>query len=320
MAYFSLSIYSISINRRNKPEEHEFLDCFDEGKSLMDMIDNLFKGWHKGRHISEKRPVDSEPNRVSRIRQEADGSFIHFRMDPCLSGIIESGAFGTEESIINHKTGDERYRKLKDDAAMVPFYFCFYIPRHSKRGYLVLERIGNNGIYTMLRNFLTKEVGNMLTGGYVLKIEPFIVKSVLNRNIDLMLNLSKVFLRGVKGSVFHAGIPLEGIAGSGSVEPEIVLSVKPQGQERVRNLILSLLNRNDKGRLVVDNVECRDVAFQVKIGGQLKKVSVCNLGSLGTSIDISDTVKRGPDGYPVFKSIEKEAHSLISFIDEASES
>ncbi len=59
MAYFSLSIYSISINKRNKPEEHEFLDCFDEGKSLMDMIDNLFKGWHKGRHISEIFPVGS---------------------------------------------------------------------------------------------------------------------------------------------------------------------------------------------------------------------------------------------------------------------
>lgn len=317
MATYSLSIYSISINKRNKPTDFEYLDSFDDGKNLPDMIDKMFSRWHVERHLYEQQSSATEDKRVSRIKQDGNGGFMHFRLDPCISGIIESGAYGTEESIINYKSGDERYQKKKDDAPMVPFYFCFYIPRHSKRGYLVLERISNNGIFSMLHDVLNKEIGRQLTYNYIMKIEPFVVKSVLDDNINSIIGQNKVFLRGVKSAAFATGVPMQGLVGSNNINAEIVLSFRPNGTDAVRNLFKSLLNREDKRRLVVDNIECQDVAFQVKIGDRERKVSICNLNNLGTNLDITQEIRIGPDGYPVFESLEKEANRLISFIKDA---
>lgn len=319
MATYSLSIYSISINKRNKPADYEYLDCFDSGKSLPEMIDEMLLRWHVERHLYERQPVGSDDRRVSRIKQDSNGDFMHFRLDPCISGIIESGAYGTEESIMDYKTGDESYRKKKSDAPMVPFYFCFYIPRHSKRGYLVLERIGNNGIYTMLHNALIEDIGRQVTRNYVVKIEPFVVKAVLDGNINSMIRHDKVFLRGVKSAAFTAGVPMQGVVGDNNIDAEIVLSFRPSGAGAVRWLFKSLLDRKDKRKLVVDNIECQDVAFQVKIGDRYRKVSICNLDNLGTNMDITRDIAIGPDGYPVFESVEKEACRLISFIKDASE-
>lgn len=318
MATYSLSIYSISINKRNKPADYEYLDCFDGGKSLPEMIDQMFDRWHVERHLYERYSAGTVDNRVSRIKQDSNGGFMHFRMGPCISGIIESGAYGTEESIIDHKSGHERFRKTKGDAPMIPFYFCFYIPRHSKRGYLVLERIGNNGIFTMLHDVLSMELGLQMSYGYVMKIEPFVVQSVLDENISSMIGRSKVFLRGVKSAVFAAGVPMQGLVGNNSIDAEIVLSFRPNGTDAVRNLFKSLLSREDKRRLVVDNIECQDVAFQVRIGDRDRKVSICRLNNLGTNLDITREIRIGPDGYPVFESLEKEANRLISFIKDAS--
>lgn len=314
MAIYSLSIYSISINKRHKPEDYEYLDCFDGGKSLPEMIDKMFDRWHVERHLYEQPSFGAEDTRVSRIKQDGNGGFMHYRIGPCISGIIESGAYGTEESIIDHKTGNVRYQKKKDDAPMVPFYFCFYIPRHSRRGYLVLERIGNNGIFTMLRDVLIKEIGLQQTYSHVMKIEPFVVKSVLDDNISSMIGQNKVYLRGVKSTAFAAGVPMQGLVGQNSIDAEIVLSFRPGGTDAVRKLFKSLLGREDKRRLVVDNIECQDVAFQVKIGDRDRKVSICNLNNIGTNLDITREIRIGPDGYPVFESLEKEANRLISFI------
>lgn len=319
MATYSLSIYSISINKRNKPADYEYLDCFDNGKSLPEMIDRMFDHWHVERHLYERYSVGTEDNRVSRIKQDCNGGFMHFRMDPCISGIIESGAYGTEESIIDHKTGNERYHKKKGDAPMIPFYFCFYIPRHSKRGYLVLERIGNNGIFTMLHDVLCTEIGRQMSYGYVMKIEPFVVKSVLDDNISSMIGQRKVFLRGVKSTAFATGVPMQGLVGNNSIDAEIVLSFRPDGTDAVKRLFKSLYHREDKRRLVVDNIECQDVAFLVRIGDRDRKVSICKLNNLGTNLDITREIRIGPDGYPVFDSLEKEANRLISFIKDASE-
>lgn len=314
MATYSLSIYRITINKHNRTDEYEYLDCFDDGKNLIDIINGMFNRWHLQRHLSKSLTYVADDKRVSRIKQDGKGGFIHYHVGPCVSGIIESGAYGTEESIINYKTGVVQYHKKKDDAPMVPFYFCFYIPRHSTYGYLVLERIGINGIFTMLSDAVKNEVGKLIAGRYVMKIEPFIIKPVLDKNLTLMSPPSKMFLKGVKSGAFAAGVPIQGMVNNNSVEAEIVLSIRDCRSSWFGEIFNTLVNRKNGEKLVVDNIECRDVAFQVMIDGRPRKVSVCDMSNLGTNMDITREVTTGADGYPVFKSIEKEANRLISYI------
>ena len=314
MATYSLSIYRITIYKHNKPHEHEYLDCFDDGKSLISIINGMLDRWHDERYLNDYSYDAFDDKRVSRIKRDENGGFMHFHVGPCISGIIESGAYGTEESIIDHKTGDERYRKKKDDAQMIPFYFCFYIPNHSTQGFLVLERIGSNGIFTMLRDAISHEVGKLLMEKHTLKIEPFIVKSVFENNLELISSPSKVFLKGVKSSAFAAGLPVQCMISNNFINAEIVLSIKDHRFNWIEETFNSLINRGNKETLVVDNIECQDVAFQVTIDGRQRKISICDMRNLGTSIDISKEVRFGSDGYPQFDGLEKEAGRLISYI------
>ena len=129
MATYSLSIYRITIYKHNKPLEHEYLDCFDDGKSLISIINGMLDRWHDERYLNDYSYDAFDDKRVSRIKRDENGGFMHFHVGPCISGIIESGAYGTEESIIDHKTGDERYRKRKNDAQMIPFLFLLLHPK-----------------------------------------------------------------------------------------------------------------------------------------------------------------------------------------------
>jgi len=69
-----------------------------------------------------------------------------------ISGIIESGEYGTEEEGIDINTGKSTFKKKKTEALLKPFYFQFYIPQNAIRAFLIVERIGVNGIMSILRN------------------------------------------------------------------------------------------------------------------------------------------------------------------------
>ena len=314
MATYSLSIYRITVNRRNEPDKLLPLDCLDNDVDLLSVIDGMLTRWHSDRyhHSTSQYNGPLRDRRVARIRQNTDGSFSHHRLGRYISGIVESGSYGTEESIINTDSGEVRHRKQKDEAQMVPFYFCFHIPANSKSGYLVLERIGNNGIFTMMSEAIGQEVMCKVSYRSVIKTEPFVIDDILNNNISSIINPRKVFLRGVKHSAFSGGLPLETLAGN-SVSAEIVLSVSPQHTSPIRSLLLDLIGRYRKRQpLVVDNIECSDVAFQVKIGNKTRKVSVARLDMLGTCMDVTYKVEIENDGYPSYESLHREACRLLS--------
>lgn len=320
MATFSLSLYRISINRVNSPDELMTLDCFDNGLNIADIINSMLTVWHTSLHNSGGYSFgvgalsDSTP-RVSRIKQSPSDGFVHYRAGGYISGIIESGAYGTEQSIVDQKSGAESYHKIKDDAALVPFYFCFYFPRNSRFGYLLLERIGNDGIFTMISDAIRSEVNKYISGRYTLKILPYMLDWVFDRNVNSLMDASKIFLRGVRSDVFKAGFPLASRTGDGYIETEVVLSMRGMKSVIALDILRDLIRRHSKRqRLEVDGVECADVAFQVKIGGRKRKVSIARLENLGTNLDVTHEVTVSHDGYPTYDSIHKEANRIISEI------
>lgn len=326
MATFSLSLYRISINRSNSPDELMTLDCFDNGLNIADIINRMLTVWHTSLHNSRNYSYgtsglsDSAP-RVSRIKQAPSGGFVHYRTGGYISGIIESGAYGTEQSIVDQKSGAESYRKMTDDAALVPFYFCFYFPRNSRFGYLLLERIGTDGIFTMLSDAIRCEVNKYISGRYTLKILPYMLDSIFDRNISSLIDPSKIFLRGVRSDVFKAGFPLASRTGDGYIETDIVLSMRGMKSVIALDILRDLIARRSKRqRLEVGGVECADVAFQVKIGDRKRTVSIARLENLGTNLDVTHEVTISEDGYPTYESLHREANRLISEIkDETGE-
>ncbi|MFK1872905.1 hypothetical protein ACIXIT_03340 [Bacteroides fragilis] len=125
MKNYSLSIYQITINKRFNKDEKVYLSDYDNGKDLFLQLKEVLETW-KFENIQESSPTiikDEEEKKISRILKHSDGTVELYSLGRYISGIIESGEFGTEENIINSNTGELKYRKKAEDAQMIPFFF-----------------------------------------------------------------------------------------------------------------------------------------------------------------------------------------------------
>ena len=156
---YSLSIYSITINKRGDKEDLQMLSDFNDGKDFYDYITSMLNVWKlNNKTHEEENPIalDEEESKAFRIGKDAKGNFIMHNTGRSISGIIESGEYGTEEDVIDINTGKSIFKKKKTGALMKPFYFQFYIPKNANRAFLIVERIGVNGIMSILRNAILK--------------------------------------------------------------------------------------------------------------------------------------------------------------------
>lgn len=148
MNSYSLSVYRITLNKHLKKDILENLSNFDNGKDFLSLIDMMFSSWKKDEN-DNNIIKDENAKKVSRLKKDAQGNWIYHRHQTYIDGIIESGDYGTQESIIDIETGKPKYTKTPKDAALVPFYFMIYIEPNTPEGFLILERIGNIGILSV---------------------------------------------------------------------------------------------------------------------------------------------------------------------------
>lgn len=317
MRNYSLSIYRISINKRLNKDEKMYLSDYDNGKDLLAQVKELLDIW-KFENIKEDSPTiakDEDEKKISRILQNADGSFELHSLGRCISGIIESGEFGTEENIINSNTGELKYRKRAEDAQMILFFFLFNIPEHSYYGYLIIERIRNVGIYSILTKAIQKHIERKIHANLVLKIEPFMIQEVFNRNLSVISEAKKVILRRVYSQKLNLSQIAENLVEGDDVQTDIVYRAPRNRFLQVKQWIDKLnASRNKKGGYTFQNIEYADVAFELKIGGKVKTVSIAKINGLGTNLEITDNVELGANGYPTYNSLKTEAQRLLSFI------
>ena len=317
MRNYSLSIYRISINKRLNKDEKMYLSDYDNGKDLLAQVKEMLDIW-KFENIKEDSPTiakDEDEKKISRILQNADGSFELHSLGRCISGIIESGEFGTEENIINSNTGELKYRKRAEDAQMIPFFFLFNIPEHSYYGYLIIERIRNVGIYSILTKAIQKHIERKIHANLVLKIEPFMIQEVFNRNLSVISEAKKVILKRVYSQKLNLSQIAENLVEGDDVQTDVVYRAPRNRFLQVKQWIDKLnASRNKKGGYTFQNIEYADVAFELKIGGKVKTVSIAKINGLGTNLEITDNVELGANGYPTYNSLKTEAQRLLSFI------
>ena len=152
---FSLSVYSISINKRGNREDLQLLSDFNEGKDFYNYIASMLNVWKLNNKTGkEDNPIalDEEESKAFRIGKDAGGEYIMYNVGRSISGIIDSGEYGTEEEGVNIETGKLSFKKKSTEALLKPFYFQFYIPQNAVRAFLIVERIGINGIMSIIRN------------------------------------------------------------------------------------------------------------------------------------------------------------------------
>lgn len=307
MNSYSLSIYQITINKRLKKDDLENLSNFDGGKNFLTLVDTMFNSWRDD--LTRKVVKDTENKKVSRLRKDASGGWIYHRHQTYIDGIIESGEYGTQEEIINIETGEAKYTKTKNDAALVPFYFMMYIEPNTEKGYLVLERIG---IYSVLEHSIREFFAPQMTDRFTLSIVPYLVPQVLKMNLAAVGGAKKVVLRGVGSNQFK-DMKEDNNFSECSTEVSFV-APKNKFIQQVNEVIQSLKGKKEDEPYRVNNIECQDVAFELDINGSRRTISVAKMTSIGMNIDITKQVQNDATGYPSYKSLLEQANVIISYL------
>lgn len=320
---YSLSIYSITINKRGDKEDFQMLSDFNGGKDFYDYIASMLNVWKlNNKTHEEENPIalDEDESKAFRIGKDAKGNYIMHNTGRSISGIIESGEYGTEEEGIDINTGKSTFKKKKTEALMKPFYFQFYIPKNAKRAFLIVERIGVNGIMSILRNAILKYFSETDCNGFVLNINPLTLNKLIDKKMQLMSSeAKKVILRRVRKDDLSVSKIIGQQAENAGITTDIVYNAAINKVFSFGSFLAhmkSKFNKETKLYEVADDLSCADIALNVKIGGQDKVFSLQTIQTLGMSVDITGKVTLGTNSYPTYTSVHKEADEVLSYIRE----
>ena len=311
MNSISVSVYRITINKHLQKDAPENLSNFDNGKNLLSLVDTMFISW-KDNKVSNPVVKDENAKKVSRLKKDSNGKWIYQIHQTNIDGIIESGDYGTQEDIIDIETGKSKYTKMVTDASLVPFYFMLYIIPNACEGYLILERIGNIGILSVIEKEIREFLSPQLSQRYTLTIEPYLIPQVLEMNLSVAGGAKRVILKGVNSNQFKNMVSTDEF--SDCVTEVSFVAPRNKFIHKVKSVIDLLRNKKDDAPYKINNVECEDVAFELDINGSRRTISVSKMTSIGMNVDITGKVIRNNTGYPTYQSLSNEANVILSYL------
>lgn len=323
---YSLSVYAISINTYGDKNEKHILSDFNNGQDFLEYINTMMDSWKMDetrgdQHVPVNRDGGNNEGNAFRLSRGADASYHLYRRGRFLSGIIETGEYGTQEEGVNVTTGEVVFQKHHGEALMKPFYFMFYIPTESKIGFLIVEKISNYGIMTLLSNSIIAYYKTTPSyGNYVLKISPLSIQALVQLKMQaLRYEAKKIELRKIRKDDLQLSRLSGNTVNDEGVSTSIVYTAANNAVINIADFIDRLHNlRNDSNTLYIidQDISCDDIAITVKIDHQEKVLSLQNIQSLGMSMDISHEINLDANRYPTFESVNVQANQIISYIIE----
>lgn len=319
---YALNLYSIRLQKRFDTKKEYILSDFGAKQDMLSIIENMFESWKfKGKMTQKSDGATAEKNQILKVDEEKvvkiqpndDGSFSLTRIGRMLEGVIMYGESGTSEVVVNSNNGKYLYTKKKEDAPLKPFFFKFYIPENSVVGFLIVESMSSSGIATIIQrnllNFYSQKDNDA-----ILKIQPVGISELADSAMEKSKGVKRITLR----SISNAGFNVSKLAGDYVTNKDYTVDyvIKAKSVLFQKNLFDKLrLSRNTQSQFYeIDGQNFEDISVTMNIDGHERTLSVGQFSKLGTSMDITNKIVKGDDGYPTYDSINKQAMILISLI------
>lgn len=296
-----LSTYTIRVkkygnNNQGSRVKYCKIGSFNDHADLYDVILTFLKEIEKGnKNITHKTYIKS-------INVQHQGRRI--------SGIIESGVYGVASDIRDIETNKTNYKKQRNDADILPFYFLFHLPKDTDEGLLILQRTGKFGIRTSFGNSLDKYFSRQ-NKGYFVEINTLVKEEIIKKAISEGI-IKK--LRCVKyDSSSDSFDGLDKGHEETTFDIEYVLSAnKIPFLNRIKDFFD---NKSDLKKLVeIQDFEYDTVKIEVDTNGRNQIFDLGKLDKSKTSRDISDQITMDSDECPNFESIHKVADNYMNEI------
>lgn len=303
MRSISLACYSVRFREAN---QRTFLS-FDSPK--LTKLETFFGSYFS--KLKKASVNNAEDKRMMGLRSFQTSGTI-------TEGIIETGDYGYEAELRDTNGKTPSYKRKKNQAQMLPFYFLLHLPKSGEVGVLILQRTGVFGIRTVLCSDLAAAFADQYPG-INMNAWPQVPDGVLDhlmrnghlRSIVLRKNqlpadmVDKLGKRDVKSGMMDIVISARQGSYFQGVLDKISSRIKSAAPESLNDVVTYDGFRHDK------------ILIGIKIGEKNKTVDLSNLYKLRSNIDVTKKVKLGEDGHPTFASISKEAADLLKGINTA---
>jgi hypothetical protein len=231
-----------------------------------------------------------------------------------IHGLINYGTHGFESKLIDVKTKKHNYQRKSTDLEEIPLYFQFWLPEEQRYGFAAFQSFqGRSCINYIVR--AADEAYSAAFKGYRLAFHKLLAGDLRDGGLgDAPVKELRLLKRDVpkdKADRYLNGTSLN------EVEYEVTLRAKRRRSLGVFNDFKKMAAKGQKTAVfTMDGVEFDEVKASVEFAGRRRMVGISGSGTDAGVIEVSDKVKRGSDGHPVFKSIADEVDELMeTFFD-----
>ena len=308
----TLEVIRFSISQKEDKKEKLKLSEIDG----VDLFDNVFKNFVQ---FIDNLPLDDINKRIVQLgRNENSESFFRIKSSiRSISGIIETGRYGKEESIIDILKKDDApvFKIHKNHSVQKPFFFLICIPEIKKDGIIILEREGQFGIKSIFTHVFKKYIDQNFeeyTISYTNFVDDQVINNYINNGVYNTITLTR-------NSLPEDVAVRYGLEKFETEDFSIELRIKAKGKRTItgdaRKRIQEMFESNSRGFFSSEEFEKIGFDENAKI-----KVNSTYKNSPRT-IDLSDTMKFRPyyeimvnindAGHSDFNSIESEAIKLL---------
>ncbi len=215
-----------------------------------------------------------------------------------LNGNLEYGKFGNKRDVINIESSKKTKCIEQNESPLDVYFYIFYF-KTDNRGYLVLERIGNIGVRSMLVEALNKHLKSLdvkpITIGYREMLERPIKEieisvPILPRDIDSIIERRLGKIENKEELIY-----------------KIVISAKKN-----KNLLADFVNKikqqiRNKEEVNIGTILSEDerINLKVRIGNRIRTVNITK-GKLRSWIEIEPTCNRKEEALKIIEDVMKE--------------
>lgn len=302
MQAVSVSLYYMRVAERRKFEPLP-VDKFGGTHDLLDVVHGALQEY-QGNSVeikggTRRTYITNDLRRKGRI----------------IDGSVEVGTSGYTASIKDVATNEERFRQLPSQAAMIPLYFRFWVPKGERFALAAFQHYGDTGCKSSMSSILSDYFSSKFED-YTFAIRQVVPGQYAEQVIK------NGALKELRFTQYGVGKDIANMFGGQSLPPgtanaEIRVVARNTNNLPLTKWISQRLHRRPKiqqGSLELEPFRYDDFRMRVTINGKDKMLKMGEFIRMNSRIDVTGEVAMGEDGHPTRKSISEICEALMAQI------
>lgn len=236
---------------------------------------------------------------------------------PLVSGVLLTGDYGYEADLVNFETMTPAYHRTVEDAELIPFYFMADLSTDGQQGVLLLQRFGVFGAKTVFCQDFEQFISSYFSDSdkVVLEINPILDANLASQWLERGRVVNIALVRQELPSDVADYLDSSNLPHPEIKEAQLSLQIKRNSgftriwKEKINNVLVG--RSNVKEIIEVPSFEPDTVRVEIVIDGARRVIDLVNSARIRAYYNVTDEVDLGPNGHPVFTSIDAIAIGII---------